>query len=151
MTPEYIRTREEAQVNNYKDWGIQLGRRFRALKLWFVIRFMGVNEIKARIRNHIRLGQWFARQIEDHHDFELLAPVPLNTVCFRYNPGQYDEEKLNEINEALMNTLNDSGKLFMTHTKRNGKINVQRVKGQTNVEKHHVEEAWNLSRAEAKK
>ena len=151
MTPEYLRTREEAHVNNYKDWGIQLGRRFRALKLWFVIRYMGVNEIKVRIRNHIRLGQWFARQIEDHHDFELLAPVPLNTVCFRYNPGQYDEEKLNEINEELMHTLNDSGKLFLTHTKLNGKFALRLVAGQTNVEIHHVEEAWNLIRAEANK
>ena len=112
---------------------------------------MGVNEIKVRIRNHIRLGQWFARQIEDHHDFELLAPVPLNTVCFRYNPGQYDEEKLNEINEELMHTLNDSGKLFLTHTKLNGKFALRLVAGQTNVEIHHVEEAWNLIRAEANK
>jgi aromatic-L-amino-acid decarboxylase len=144
LTPEYLRTREEEQVNNYKDWGIQLGRRFRALKLWFVIRSMGLEGIRSRIKGHIELGQWFARQVEDDGDFELLAPVPLNTVCFRYNPGGIPDDELNAINEKIMHDLNDSGKLFLTHTVLNGKFALRMVPAQTDVESRHVESAWEM-------
>jgi aromatic-L-amino-acid decarboxylase len=144
LTPEYLKTREEDEVNNYKDWGIQLGRRFRALKLWFVIRSMGVEGIRNEISFHIELGQWFAEQVKGHKLFELLAPVPLNTVCFRYNPGGIKDEELNKLNEQVMHRLNDSGKLFLTHTVLDGKFTLRMVPAQTDVSKKHVEDAWNL-------
>ncbi len=149
LTPEYLRTREESEVNNYKDWGIQLGRRFRALKLWFVIRSMGVEEIKERIRQHIELGHWFANEVAMHPQFELLAPVPLNTVCFRFNPGNMKEEELSAINDRIMHALNDSGNLYLTHTVLNGKFALRLVAGQTNVEKSHVEKAWEAIKIES--
>jgi aromatic-L-amino-acid decarboxylase len=144
LTPEYLRTPEENQVNNYKDWGIQLGRRFRSLKLWFVIRSLGVEGIQNRIAHHIELGQWFAQQIREHPDFELLAPVPLNTVCFRYNPGDLSDTELNDLNKKIMNGLNEEGKIFLTHTSLNSKFTLRMVPSQTDVEKHHVEKAWQL-------
>lgn len=149
LTPEYLRTPEENEVNNYKDWGIQLGRRFRALKLWFVIRTMGVDGIKEKIADHIKMGQWFAQQITAHSDFELLAPVPLNTVCFRYHPEAWTENELNVINERIMNELNESGQLFITHTKLSGKFALRMVPAQTEVKMHHIEKAWDLIRAKA--
>lgn len=146
-TPEYLRTREENDVNNYKDWGIQLGRRFRALKLWFVIRYYGSDGIRQMIQNHIELGQWFADKVIEDGNFELLAPVPLNTVCFRYVPNEtQDEQEINSINEDLMNRLNDSGELFLTHTKLGDKFALRMVPGQTEVKQEHVEKAWDLIR-----
>ncbi len=144
LTPEYLRTRDEGVVNNYKDWGIQLGRRFRALKLWIVIRSFGVGEMRKRIRYHIELGQWFAGEIDKHPNFELLAPVPLNTVCFRFNPGQMSLVDLNVMNEKLMHKINDSGAFYFTHTVLNEKFTLRLVTGQSNVKMKNVEDAWKI-------
>ena len=146
LTPEYLKTRDEGSVNNYKDWGIQLGRRFRALKLWIVIRSFGVSEIKKRIQEHIDIGQWFANQVKKHPDFELLAPVPLNTVCFRFNPEheKLSKVQLNDLNERIMHTINDSGAIYFTHTILDGKFTLRIVTGQSNVKKEHVENAWEI-------
>lgn len=145
ILPEYLKTNEGKPVKNYRDWGLQLGRRFRALKLWFVIRNYGVAGLQDKIRKHISMAQDFARTIDNASDFELMAPVPLNTICFRYHPSRIDEpEKLNEVNEALLGHLNASGKLFVTHTRLNGAYVIRMVIGQTEVEPRHIDEAWEL-------
>ncbi|UCD80607.1 MAG: aminotransferase class V-fold PLP-dependent enzyme, partial [Desulfobacterales bacterium] len=134
ILPEYLKTKEGARVNNYRDWGIQLGRRFRALKLWFVIRSFGASGIREKVRNHLQWVQELAAEIEISEDFELLAPVPFATICFRYKPkGVSDLDTLNRLNQQLMESLNDSGKLYLTHTKLNGIYTLRLVIGQTNV------------------
>lgn len=152
ILPEYLKTREADRVNNYRDWGIPLGRRFRALKLWFVIRTYGVKGLQEKIRHHLQLAEYFAKKIEASADFELLAPVPLNTICFRYKPAGklYSTEQLNQLNADLLERINNSGKAFLTHTKLNDVYTIRMVIGQTNVEKRHVDAAWNLIVAEAK-
>ena len=145
ILPEYLKTKEGSRVNNYRDWGIQLGRRFRALKLWFVIRTFGVKGLKERVRSHIKWAQAIAQKIKDSKDFELMAPVPLATLCFRYKPGHIsDRENLNSINATLLEILNNSGKLYLTHTKLNEDYSIRFVIGQTYVQEKHVLQAWEL-------
>ncbi|MFC1726672.1 pyridoxal phosphate-dependent decarboxylase family protein [candidate division KSB1 bacterium] len=145
IMPEYLKTPEDKRVNNYRDWGIPLGRRFRALKLWFVIRTYGIKGLQEKIRNHISMAQEIVKRIKESEDFELLAPVPLNTICFRFKPsGINDLEKLNTINAKLMEKLNATGKVYFTHTKLNGKYTIRFVIGQTNVTMDHVNRAWEL-------
>ncbi|RPH37767.1 aspartate aminotransferase family protein [bacterium] len=145
ILPEYLKTSEGERVNNYRDWGIQLGRRFRALKLWFVIRSFGVAGIQQKVRCHIELAQGLAGKIRAAGDFELLAPVPLNTICFRYRPRRIaNEDELNRLNAELMERLNKTGKIFLTHTKLNGRFALRFVGAQTNVEERHVQEAWEM-------
>ena len=152
ILPEYLKTRTRGQVNDYRDWGVALGRRFRALKLWFVIRNFGVEGIRQKVRLHLELAKWLANEIRHSADFELLAPVDFSLVCFRYLPsGITDEASINEINERLLQTLNTGGKLYITHTKLNGKYTLRMVIAQTYVEKHHVENAWRLIRKTAGK
>jgi len=145
ILPEYLKTAEAERVNNYRDWGLQLGRRFRALKLWFVIRTFGVAGIQEKVRLHLKLARELAGNIRSANDFELLAPVPLNTVCFRYKPRHVsDEVALNTLNAGLMERLNATGKIYLTHTKLNGRFALRIVVGQTNVEERHVREAWEM-------
>ncbi|MHC1730898.1 MAG: aspartate aminotransferase family protein [Bacteroidales bacterium] len=146
ILPEYLKTRTRGQVNDYRDWGIPLGRRFRALKLWAVIRSYGVEGLQATIREHLRLAKMLADLIEGEKDFELMAPVPLNTVCFRYRPYGMSDSETDRINERINHALNDSGKIYLTHTKVNGRYVLRMVTAQTNVTEHHVTEAWNLIR-----
>lgn len=144
VTPEYLRTKEDEQVNNYRDWGVPLGRRFRALKLWFVIRNYGVDGLKEKISSHLKLAQWFKQRVDEEEGFEVLAPVPLNTICFRKVVEGKSLEELNLINEELMHALNKSGEVFLTHVKLNGIYTLRMVIGQTEVAQHHVEKAWSL-------
>ena len=151
ILPEYLKTPEDQRVNNYRDWGIPLGRRFRALKLWFVIRSYGVEGLQARLRAHLALAREFAGKVEQSPDFELLAPVPFNTICFRYKPPQIDdEETLNRLNSALLENLNRSGKVFLTHTRLNDRYTIRMVLGQTRVERRHMEAAWEMIVREAR-
>lgn len=145
ILPEYLKTRTRGQVNDYRDWGVALGRRFRALKLWFVIRNFGVDGIREKVRLHLELAQWLANEIRQSADFELLAPVNFSLVCFRFKPdGITDETILNELNEKLLLKLNSGGKIYLTHTKLNGKYTLRMVVAQTYVELRHVENAWKL-------
>jgi aromatic-L-amino-acid/L-tryptophan decarboxylase len=145
ILPEYLKTYEQEQVNNYRDWGLQLGRRFRALKLWFVIRHYGVEGLQHKIREHISLAQNLAHIIDNANDFELLAPVPLNTICFRYRPHDIDDpNSIDELNAELLDLLNASGKMFATHTRLDGAFAIRLVIGQTEVAERHVQEAWEL-------
>lgn len=146
ILPEYLKTRVDTKVNNYRDWGIPLGRRFRALKLWFVIRTYGVSGIQQRIREHITMARNLARKIENHPGFELLAPVNFNLICFRYNPGTGDETRCNAQNEKLLHRLNDSGQIYLTHTKIGESYVLRMVIGQTYVQQHHIDKAWALIR-----
>ncbi len=146
VLPEYLRNQatESGAVIDYRDWHIQLGRRFRALKLWFVIRHYGVEGLQYHIREHVRLAQEFAGWLRDDARFELAAPVPLNLVCFRLRSGDSD-------NQQLMNRLNRSGDLYLTHTKLDGKLTLRFSVGQTYTQARHVEQAWQRIQQEAAK
>jgi aromatic-L-amino-acid decarboxylase len=149
ILPEYLKTRTRGIVNDYRDWGIPLGRRFRALKLWAVIRSFGVEGLREKIREHIRIAKLLAEWIGNDKKFEMLAPVTLNTVCFRYKPENLSESKLNALNEKLNHRLNDGGRIYLTHTVLNGKHTLRMVTAQTNVTEDHVKRAWDLIRSEA--
>jgi aromatic-L-amino-acid/L-tryptophan decarboxylase len=145
ITPEYLRTKTAGLVNDYRDWGIQLGRRFRALKLWFVIRNFGVEGLKEKIRYHISLAQNLEKRVMESKDFEMVTPRTLNLLCFRFKPkGENDPEGLNRINEKLLQMVNTTGKMFISHTILNGVYTLRMVIGQTNVTEEHVNKAWNL-------
>jgi aromatic-L-amino-acid decarboxylase len=146
ILPEYLKTRTRGKVNDYRDWGIPLGRRFRALKLWAVIRSYGVEGLQSAIREHLRLAKMLAGLIKAEKNFELMAPVPLNTVCFRYRPDGMSDSEADSLNERINHALNDSGKIYLTHTKVNGRYVLRMVTSQTNVTERHVTEAWNLIR-----
>jgi aromatic-L-amino-acid decarboxylase len=150
ILPEYLKTRTRGKVNDYRDWGVPLGRRFRALKLWSVIRSYGTEGLRTKIRYHISIAARLSELISKEDDFELLAPVVINVVCFRYKPEGLQAEKLNQLNEKLNHILNDSGKIYLTHTVLNGKYTLRMVTGQTNVTLAHVEMAWNLIRQTAR-
>src|SRR5579872_2385176 len=141
---EYLRNQatESGAVIDYRDWHIQLGRRFRALKLWFVIRHYGVEGLQYHIREHVRLAQQFAGWVRDDDQFEIPAPVPLNLVCFRHKAGD-------AANQTIMGRLNRGGDLFLTHTKLNGKLTLRLCVGQTNTQARHVENAWRRIQEEA--
>ncbi len=146
ILPEYLRNQasESGEVFDYRDWHIQLGRRFRALKLWFVIRHYGIEGLQHHIREHVRLAQLFADWVKQSGNFELSVKPLMNLVCFRHKAG-------NEANMQLMNALNKSGKIYFTHTKLNGEVVLRMNIGQTNTEEKHVKAAWELIRDTAEK
>jgi len=137
ILPEYLRNQatESGAVFDYRDWHIQLGRRFRSLKLWFVIRHYGVEGLRYHIRRHIELAQEFAGWVAASDDFELAAPAPLNLVCFRHSGGD-------AFNRQLLERLNRSGELYLTHTLLDGQFTLRMCIGQTNTQQSHVEAAW---------
>jgi len=144
ILPEYLKTRTRGKVNDYRDWGVPMGRRFRALKLWSVIRTYGVEGLRDKVRNHIAIAAKLSEMISKEDDFEILAPVIISVVCFRYNPGGYTEDQINILNEKLNHQLNDSGKIYLSHTVLNGIYTLRMVTAQTNVTLGHVERAWVL-------
>lgn len=139
ILPEYLRNQATAsgEVIDYRDWHVQLGRRFRSLKLWFVIRYYGVAGLQQYVRQHIAIAQSFAGWVREDDRFELAVAPPLNLVCFRLKAGD-------EINEALLGKLNGSGKIYLTHTKMNGKYTLRLCVGTRTTMLHHVEEAWQI-------
>jgi aromatic-L-amino-acid decarboxylase len=145
LIPEYLKTQIPEHVNDYSNWGIQLGRRFRALKLWFVIRSFGVKGLQEKLRKHLAIAAELKSWIGMHPDFEILAPVLFNLVCFRFHPvGTDDPEELNNLNEKLLLALNNTGKLYISHTKLNGMYTLRIQTSQTHVELHHVKKAWDI-------
>jgi len=140
--PEYLKTGRDREVNNYMDWGIPLGRRFRALKLWFVLRSYGAVRLREIIAGHIAFANEFAGWIDAAGDWERLAPVPVNTVCFRWNPGGMDEEALNVANAALVDRVNADGTIYLTHTKLDDIFTIRLAVGQRATEREHVVTAW---------
>jgi len=145
ILPEYLRNKasESGAVLDYRDWQVPLGRRFRALKLWFVIRCYGLEGLQHHVREHVALAQEFARWVGESPEFELAAPVPLNLVCFRHRGGE-------AANQKLLDRLNGSGELYLTHTKLDGKLALRMSIGQTQTEARHVRAAWEKIRAAAR-
>lgn len=142
LVPEYLKTGEATAVKNGMDYGIQLGRRFRALKLWFVIRYFGREGLAARIAEHCRLARLFASWVEESENFEMMAPVPFALVCFRAAPKGVDD--LDALNEHLMNWINASGEAYLSHTKLNGKFTLRLSVGSIRVEERHLVKVWEL-------
>ena len=146
VLPEYLRNKatESGAVIDYRDWQIPLGRRFRSLKLWFVIRHYGIEGLQHHVREHVRLAQEFAEWIRKDNRFELAAPAPLNLVCFRHKAGD-------AATQTLMDRLNRSGDLYLTHTRLDDKLTLRFCIGQTNTKARHVEHAWQRIQEEAAK
>ena len=144
ILPEYLRNRatESGAVIDYRDWQVPLGRRFRALKLWFVIRSYGVSGLQHHVRRHVSLAQEFARWVEESERFELAVPPPLNLVCFRHRGGD-------EMNREILDRVNKSGRLYMTHTTLGGLFTLRFCVGQTRTQSGHVDAAWRLINAVA--
>jgi aromatic-L-amino-acid/L-tryptophan decarboxylase len=137
VLPEYLRNQasESGAVIDYRDWQVPLGRRFRSLKLWCVLRYYGIEGLQFQLREHVQLAQEFAKWVEGDSRFVLAAPVPLNLVCFRLKSGD-------ERNQRLMDALNRSGDLYLTHTRLSDKLTLRMSIGQTNTKRRHVEKAW---------
>jgi aromatic-L-amino-acid decarboxylase len=154
LVPEYLRTPEQEKVRSGSDYGIQLGRRFRALKLWMIIRYFGHEGLAARIREHCRLAKLFASWVEESPDWELMAPLPLALVCFRACPringgidGVDESERtarLDVLNEAIMHGVNATGKALLSHTKLNDKITLRLSIGNIRTTEKHVRQVWEL-------
>ena len=142
ILPEYLRNAASASgaVIDYRDWHVQLGRRFRALKLWFVLRWYGLEGLRALVRHHVALAQRFASWVAEEPDWELAAPVPLNLVCFRHRGGD-------AVNQHILDGVNASGEAYLTHTKLDGKLTLRLCVGQARTEERHVARAWELLRA----
>jgi len=145
VLPEYLRNEatESGAVIDYRDWQVPLGRRFRALKLWFVIRHYGVRGLQGHVRAHVGLAREFAAWVDDDADFERVAPAPLNLVCFRHVGGD-------QANERLLERLNGSGETYLTHTRLDEQMVLRLAVGGAYTERHHVEAAWERIRAAAR-
>jgi aromatic-L-amino-acid decarboxylase len=139
ILPDYLKNQatESGAVFDYRDWHVQLGRRFRSLKLWFVIRHYGVKGLQYHIRKHVEMAQQFANWIRTSDDFELVAPVPLNLVCFAHKKGD-------DFNRRLLETINNQGKMYFTHTVINGRYVLRMCIAQTHTQPEHVNQAWQI-------
>ena len=152
LVPEYLRTLDrEAPVRDYNEYTPQLGRRFRALKLWIQLRWFGLEGLRRRIQRHLDLATEFAAWIEADPDWELLAPVPFSTICFRWNPASgASEEDLDACNAAIMDAVNRSGEVFLSHTRLAGRFTIRVAIGNLRTESRHVIRAWALLREAAR-
>ena len=144
VLPEYLRNQAACSdaVFEYRNWQVPLGRRFRALKLWFVIQHYGVEGLQFHVRRHVELAQTFLAWVREDSRFELMAPAPLNLICFRLKGGD-------EMNEELLRRLNRSGKMYLSHTRLNGKYTIRFCVAQTRTELPNLERAWDTIRKEA--
>lgn len=153
ILPEYLKTKTDGLVANHCDWGIPLGRRFRSLKLWFVLRNFGLKGLQEKLRHHIKLAEWFEGEVVKSPEFELAVPRSMNLVCFYYNPpilGDITIQEQNSLNERLLNRLNSTGNIYLTHTKVKKNFTLRMSIGQTNVTLPHVIKAWDLIKEIAK-
>lgn len=148
LVPEYLRTPEEP-VRNYMDYGLQLGRRFRALKLWFVLRSFGAQGLRERLRAHIELAQEFARWVEREPYWEVVAPHPFSVVCFRYAPPGMSEPERERVNARIMDASNATGEMFISHTKLDGRLALRLAIGNIATTRDDVAAAWDILRARA--
>lgn len=149
IVPEYLRTPEESVAPNLMDYGVSLGRRFRALKLWFVLRAFGTSGIEARVREHIRLAQVFRGWLESDPLFEVNAPSSFSNVCFRIHFPGVDEAEADRRVEAVMEAVNATGETYISHTKLRGRATLRLAIGNIRTEERHVRRAYDLIRAEA--
>jgi aromatic-L-amino-acid decarboxylase len=145
LTPEYLKTAEQDRVKNLMDYGVALGRRFRALKLWFVLRYFGAHGIADRLREHLRMAKQLEGWVDGDDDWERLAPVPFSVVAFRCHPqGLDDERELERLNAAILDRVNASGEVFMSHTKVHGRYAIRIAIGNLRTTEAHVRRAWEL-------
>jgi aromatic-L-amino-acid decarboxylase len=145
--PSYLRTAQDGEVKNFRDWHIPLGRRFRALKFWFLLFEQGVEGLQSRLRRDLALAQWFKEQIDAAPDWERLAPVPLQTICIRHRPQHLtNEEDIAAHNRELVRRVNEAGRVYLTPSVLKGKQMIRVSIGAETTEKHHVEELWNQLR-----
>jgi aromatic-L-amino-acid decarboxylase len=156
LVPEYLRTSEGDRVRNLMDYGIQLGRRFRALKLWMVLRAFGSDGLRQHLRAHIALAERFRGWIETSPDFELLAPVLFSVVCFRSRPHGLSarpetEGYLNRLNESALEAVNRTGEVFLSHTELNGRFALRLAIGNLRTTEAHVRRAWELLQEHAER
>jgi aromatic-L-amino-acid decarboxylase len=158
LVPEYLRTLDrEAPVRDYNEYTPQLGRRFRALKLWILIRYFGLDGLRRRVEEHIRLAGELAGWVDAAPEFERLAPVPFSTVCFRYRPAALTRHedhpafhrRLDELNARLIDAVNGTGEVFLSHTRLRDRFTIRIAIGNLRTEARHVERAWALIRREA--
>ena len=147
--PSYLRTAADAQVKNFRDWGIPLGRRFRALKLWFLIREQGVSGLQARIRRDLANAKWLAAEVDSTPNWKRVAPTPLQTVCVRYEPPGLSGDALDTHTLAWVRRINESGKAYLTPAMLDGRWMVRVSIGSESTERHHVEQLWAQMKAEA--
>jgi aromatic-L-amino-acid/L-tryptophan decarboxylase len=145
LTPEYLRT-SDVGVKNLMDTGVQLGRRFRALKLWMILRSYGARALRAHLARHIALAQQLAEWVDAHPDFERLAPVPFSVVCFRWKPSAMSltEPELDAANERLLERVNADGRVFLSHTRLHGRVALRIAIGHLRTTDEHVRRAWDL-------
>ena len=148
LTPDYLATPEAGQVRNLMDTGLQLGRRFRALKLWAVLRYFGAAGLRARLAEHMRLARLFAGWVDGSDDFERLAPAPLSVVCFRARPrklaGGDRDDLLDRLNAQVLEAVNASGEVFLSHTRIDGRFALRLAIGHVRTAERHVARAWTL-------
>jgi aromatic-L-amino-acid/L-tryptophan decarboxylase len=149
LVPEYLTSRDHTDAVNLMDYGVQLGRRFRALKLWMVIRAFGAEGLAERIRAHCELAREFAGWVQAERDWEVLAPVPFSTVCYRCAPAGTSEVEREALNAKILERVNASGKAFISHTKLNGVYTLRLAIGNIRTERRHVAEAWRVLREAA--
>ena len=145
LTPEYLQTTDNG-VRNLMDTGVQLGRRFRALKLWMILRSYGARQLRARLAEHIRLAAELREWIDGHPDFERLAPAPLSVVCFRWNPRhlQLTDAELDAANQQLIDLVNASGQIFIAPTRLRGRLTIRVAIGHLQTTEVHVRRVWDL-------
>jgi aromatic-L-amino-acid decarboxylase len=144
LVPEYLHSGEDPRAVNFMEYSVPLGRRFRALKLWFILRYFGREGLSALLREHIRLAKQFAARVDDHPDFERMAPVPFSLVCFRYRPPGVEPARLDSLNEMLLNAINASGEFFLSHTKLRGQFVIRVAIGNIHTAGRHVDRLWEL-------
>jgi len=149
--PSYLRSSADAQVKNLRDWGLPLGRRFRALKLWFAIREQGVAALQNRLRRDLANAQWFAAQVRETENWRVLAPVPLQTVCVRHQPPGLEGEALDRHTLNWADRINRSGRAYLTPAILDGRWMVRVSIGAIPTERVHVEALWNLMRQEVER
>ena len=152
LVPEYLKTAQDETAVNFMDYGLPLGREFRALKLWFVLRYFGAEGLAARLREHLRLAQRFAQRVDEHSHFERLAPVPLSTVCFRaHPPGLDDEAALNQLNAQLLQAINETGAAFLSHTKLAGRFVIRLVVSHLRTDETQLNRVWEIAQTQLRR
>jgi len=149
LVPEYLQSKEETPVRNLMDTGIQLGRRFRALKLWMVLRYFGAEGIRARLEEHMRLARRFAGWVDADPRFERAADVPFSVVCFRLAAPEHEPGEQDRLNERLLDAVNASGEVFLSHTRLGGRYVIRLAIGHIRTTEAHVARAWELLQAQA--
>jgi len=150
VVPEYLSTPEDPAAVNLMEYGVPLGRRFRALKLWFVLRYFGREGMIANVREHLRLAREFGGRVADHEDFELMAPIVFSTVCFRFHPPRVSEKQLERLNRSLLEAVNRTGKFFLSHAVVRERFTLRCAVANLRTTQAHIEDLWQLVRVQAR-